>query len=94
MEFKKKDDDSVCDEERNDPMVLTTTIVVFEVKRILANSRSAVEVLTGESYQKIGLKEKAFKKPCPLYGFANHPVEVKKCITLPVTLGDAENTTT
>lgn len=28
-----------------------------------------------------------------MYGFANHTVEVKRCITLPVTLGDGKQTT-
>ncbi|KAH1082029.1 hypothetical protein J1N35_021790 [Gossypium stocksii] len=36
----------------------------------------------------------ALSKAGPLYGFTNHPVKVKGSITLPVTLGDGEHTTT
>ncbi|KAK5824923.1 hypothetical protein PVK06_019712 [Gossypium arboreum] len=64
----------------------STTIVGFEVKRILMDSGSAAEVLTREAYQKMGLKEQALKRTSLLYGFANHLVEVKGCITLPITM--------
>lgn len=77
VEFNDEDKDSVCDEEGNDPMVVSTTIVGFEVKRIFVNSGSVVEVLTWEAYQKMWLEEQALKKENPLYDFANHLVEVK-----------------
>lgn len=47
----------VCDEGGNDPMVVFATITCFEVKRILVNSVSVVEVLTWEAYQRTRLKE-------------------------------------
>ncbi|KAH1092400.1 hypothetical protein J1N35_019657 [Gossypium stocksii] len=40
------------------------------------------------------MKEQAFSRAGPLYGFTNHLVEVKDSITLLVTLGDDEHTTT
>lgn len=40
------------------------------------------------------LKEQTLKRVSPLYGFANHPVEVKGCITLPLTIGDGKHITT
>ncbi|KAK5802236.1 hypothetical protein PVK06_029821 [Gossypium arboreum] len=40
------------------------------------------------------LKEQALSKANPSHGFVNHPVEVKGSITLLVTLGDSEHTTT
>lgn len=61
-------------------------IVGLEVKRIILDSGSSVEVLTWEAYQKIGLKEQALKRASLFYGFANRSVKVKGCITLPVTL--------
>ncbi|KAA3484523.1 RNA-directed DNA polymerase-like protein [Gossypium australe] len=94
VEFNEEDEDSICDEEGNDPMVVSTTIARFEVKIILIDSGSVMEVLTLDAYQKTGLKEHALKKASPLYGFANHPVEVKVCITLPVILEDSKHTTT
>ncbi|KAH1057080.1 hypothetical protein J1N35_035145 [Gossypium stocksii] len=42
----------------------------------------------------MGLKEQVLTKASPLYGFTNHPIEVKGSITLPVTLGDYEHTIT
>ncbi|KAH1121439.1 hypothetical protein J1N35_004599, partial [Gossypium stocksii] len=83
----------VHDEKGNDPMVVSTIITVFEVKRILIDSGSVIEVLFWEVYQKMGLKEQALSKASLLYGFANHPIEVKGSITFPVTLGDGEHTT-
>ncbi|KAH1090558.1 hypothetical protein J1N35_017815 [Gossypium stocksii] len=41
-----------------------------------------------------GLKEYALKKASSMYYFANHPIEVKGCITLLVTLRDGKYTTT
>ncbi|KAK5784764.1 hypothetical protein PVK06_039294 [Gossypium arboreum] len=80
--------------EGNDPMVVPAALVGFEVKRVLVDSDSAVEVLTWKGYQKMGLKEQALKKVSPLYDFVNHPIEVNGCIALPVTLGDGEYATT
>lgn len=40
------------------------------------------------------LKEQDLYKASSLYGFGNHPIEVKGCITLHVTLGNGEHTTT
>ncbi|KAH1130379.1 hypothetical protein J1N35_001757 [Gossypium stocksii] len=75
-------------------MVVLVTVPNFEVKRILVDSGSAVKVLSWEAYQKMGLKEQALSRVGPLYSFANHLVEVKGSITLPVTLGDGAHTTT
>lgn len=52
-----------------------------------------MEVLTYEAYCKMGLKEQALKKANPLCGLANKSGEVKRCITLPVTLEDGEHMT-
>ncbi|XP_012442225.1 uncharacterized protein LOC105767264 [Gossypium raimondii] len=42
----------------------------------------------------MGLKEQVLSKASLLYGFTNHRVKVKGSITLLVTLGDGEHTTT
>ncbi|KAH1114996.1 hypothetical protein J1N35_008374, partial [Gossypium stocksii] len=54
VEFNDKDEDSVCDKEGNDPIVVLATIARFEVKRIFVKSGSIVEVLTWDAYQKMG----------------------------------------
>lgn len=46
MEFNEEDAYLVCDKERNDPTVVSATIVGFEVKKILVDSGSTMEVLT------------------------------------------------
>ncbi|KAH1031988.1 hypothetical protein J1N35_044162 [Gossypium stocksii] len=78
----------------NDLMVVLTIVAGFKVKRILVDNKSAVEVLSWDTYQKMGLDELAFSKASPLYGFTNHSVEVRGSITLLVTLGDDKHTTT
>ncbi|KAK5818883.1 hypothetical protein PVK06_023833 [Gossypium arboreum] len=39
------------------------------------------------------IPEDGTKRASPLYGFVNHPIEVKCSITLSVTLGDDKHTT-
>ncbi|KAK5812857.1 hypothetical protein PVK06_028300 [Gossypium arboreum] len=80
VEFNDEDEDSICNEEGNDPMVVSTTIAGFKVTRILVDSGSVVDVLIWDVYQKIRSKEQALRMANPLYSFANHPVEVKGCI--------------
>ncbi|KAK5774952.1 hypothetical protein PVK06_042816 [Gossypium arboreum] len=87
-------ENSVSNEDRNDPMIVVETIARFKVKRILIYSGSIVEVLTWDAYLKIGLKEQDLRRMSLLYGFANHLVEVKRYITLPVALGDGKHNTT
>ncbi|KAH1046721.1 hypothetical protein J1N35_037505 [Gossypium stocksii] len=82
------DEDLVHNEEGNGPMMVSVMVTDFKVKRILVDSGS----LSWEAYQKIGLKEQVLSKAGPLYRFANHLVEVKGLITLPITLGDGEHT--
>ncbi|KAK5794172.1 hypothetical protein PVK06_035381 [Gossypium arboreum] len=45
-----EDEDLMCDEEGNDPMVVEVIIARFEVKRISVHSGNAVEVLTWDAY--------------------------------------------
>ncbi|KAH1073040.1 hypothetical protein J1N35_025368 [Gossypium stocksii] len=49
VKFSEKDDNSMCDEEGNDPMVVIATIIGFQVKRILVHSGSVVEGVGGGS---------------------------------------------
>ncbi|KAK5838840.1 hypothetical protein PVK06_007582 [Gossypium arboreum] len=88
VEFNDEDKDLVCDEERNDPMVMSETIPGFEVKRILVDNSSAVEVLTLDAYQKMWLKEQNLKRASHFYGFANHLVKEPQIISHTLTTFD------
>ncbi|KAH1107388.1 hypothetical protein J1N35_011156 [Gossypium stocksii] len=44
VEFSNKKEELVCDEEGNDPMVVSVAIMGFEVKSILVDSVSAIDV--------------------------------------------------
>ncbi|KAA3484423.1 Retrovirus-related Pol polyprotein from transposon 17.6 [Gossypium australe] len=65
----------VRDEEGNYPMVVSAIVVRFKVKRILVDSGSAVEVLSWQVYQNMGLKEQALSEASPLYVLrGDHPM--------------------
>ncbi|KAH1056372.1 hypothetical protein J1N35_034437 [Gossypium stocksii] len=87
-------DELIHNNDGNDPMVVSIEIVGFEVKRILVDSGSTVKVLSSGAYKKMSLKEQSLSIANVLYGFVNYPVKVRGTITLPITLGDDEHTTT
>ncbi|KAK5839861.1 hypothetical protein PVK06_008706 [Gossypium arboreum] len=70
--------DLICDDEGNDPMVISTTIAGFEVKIILVDSGSVMEVLTLNAYKKMGLKEYALKKVSPFIWLCKPSSQVKQ----------------
>ncbi|KAK5836784.1 hypothetical protein PVK06_012585 [Gossypium arboreum] len=72
VEFVGDNEELIHDKEGNDPMVVSMVIVGFEVKRILVDNGSAVEVLSWEVFQKMALKEHALSRASPLYDFMNH----------------------
>ncbi|KAH1063361.1 hypothetical protein J1N35_028348 [Gossypium stocksii] len=82
------------DEEENDPMVMSASIIGFKVNISLVDSDSVIEILARDAYHKMMLKEQALRKANPLYGFVNHRSGVKGYITLPITLGDDEHSIT
>ncbi|KAK5839780.1 hypothetical protein PVK06_008619 [Gossypium arboreum] len=45
VEFESDNEELICDEEGNDPMVVSATVTGFKVKRILVDSGSIVKVL-------------------------------------------------
>ncbi|KAH1114293.1 hypothetical protein J1N35_007671 [Gossypium stocksii] len=93
VKFESDDEELIRDEEGNDLMVVSAMVAGFEVKRILVDNGSVVKVLSWEAYRKMVLEEQSSSKANQLYGFANHPIEVKGSITLLVTLGYDERTT-
>ena len=64
------------------------------MERILIDDDSAVEVLMWKAFKKMRLKENQLKPLRPIYGFANQPIQPKRIITLPITIGQGKHTTT
>ena len=78
----------------NDPIAVSTIINTFLVERILIDDGSAVEVLIWKAFKEMGLEKSQPKPSRPIYGFANQPIRPKRIITLPITIGQGEHTTT
>lgn len=60
----------------NDPIMITASIAYFDVKRILIDYGSAVEFLSLDPFQAMGLKEMNLKPIKLIYGFTNQPIKV------------------
>lgn len=75
----------------NDPIVITEGIINFDVKRILMDNGSAVEILSYNAFRDMGLKEADLSPAKPIYGFGNQPIRVLGHVTLPVTLGECNH---
>ncbi|KAI0515705.1 hypothetical protein KFK09_008371 [Dendrobium nobile] len=74
-----------------DPLVISAGIgnPCYNVKRILVDNGSSVDVLFYSTFLSMGLsREKLQPAAGPLYGFDNRPVRVEGTITLPVVLGE------
>lgn len=74
----------------NDPIVITAGIINFDVKMILIDNGSVMEVFSLDAFRAMRLKEKDFEPAKPIYGFANQPIKVLGQVTLPKTLGQGE----
>ncbi|PKU67130.1 hypothetical protein MA16_Dca012991 [Dendrobium catenatum] len=74
-----------------DPLVINAGIgdPCFNVKRILVDNGSSVDVLFYSTFLSMGLVRKKLQPAAwPLYSFDNRPVWVEGTISLPVTLGE------
>ena len=91
IKFSPLDTDIVQD---NDPIAVSAIINTFLVERILIDDGSAVEVLMWKAFKEMRLEESQLKPSGPIYGFANQPIRRKGIITLPITIGQGEHTTT
>lgn len=60
----------------NGPIVITTCIANFDVKRVLIDDGSALEVLSIDALTTMGLKEDDLSPAKPFYYFANQPFKV------------------
>ncbi|XP_020262776.1 uncharacterized protein LOC109838768 [Asparagus officinalis] len=72
----------------DDPLVITATINGYQVKRIMVNTGSSVDVLYTSAFDQIGI-HRSHLQPCraPLIGFTGHSLLPEGMITLPMTLG-------
>ena len=93
IKFSPLDTDVVQDS-GNDPIAVSAIINTFLVERILIDDGSAVEVLMWKAFKEMGLEESQLKPSGPIYDFANQPIWPKGIITLPITIGQGEHTTT
>ncbi|KAK3022920.1 hypothetical protein RJ639_046464 [Escallonia herrerae] len=72
----------------DDLLVITIKAGNFEVKRVLVNNGSSVEILFYDAFKKMNIPtDRLQKMVTPLYGFSNHPVAVEGIISLPISIG-------
>ena len=73
---------------QEDALVLTLGIGKYDVKRVLVDPRSSVEVMYMEYFKKLGLKEADLQPAsCPIVGFNGVLVWLVGVVSLPVTAG-------
>ena len=87
-------DTDIMQDSGNDPIAVSAIINTFLIERILIDDGSAVEVLMWKAFKEMGLEENQLKPSGLIYGFANQPIRSKGIITLPITIGQGEHTTT
>ncbi|KAK3008884.1 hypothetical protein RJ639_015419 [Escallonia herrerae] len=72
----------------DDPLVVTIKAGNFEVKRVLVDNGSSVEILFYDAFKKMNIPTDHLRKmDSPLYGFSNQSVTVEGIIALPVAIG-------
>ncbi|KAK2999168.1 hypothetical protein RJ639_022612 [Escallonia herrerae] len=72
----------------DDPLVITIKAGNFDVKRVLIDNGSSVEILFHDAFKKMNIPTNRLRKmDTPLYGFSNHPVASEGIIALPVAIG-------
>ncbi|KAK3004786.1 hypothetical protein RJ639_020125 [Escallonia herrerae] len=72
----------------DDPLVITIKAGNFDLKRVLVDNGSSVEILFYDAFKKMNIPTNRLRKmDTPLYGFSNQPVTVEGIIALPVVIG-------
>ncbi|KAK3010864.1 hypothetical protein RJ639_012970 [Escallonia herrerae] len=62
----------------DDPLVITIKAGNFEVKCVLVDNGSSIEILFYDAFKKMNISmDRLRKMDTPLYGFSNHPVAVE-----------------
>ncbi|KAK3019643.1 hypothetical protein RJ639_005005 [Escallonia herrerae] len=71
----------------DDPLVIIVRAGNFDVKRVLIDNGSSVEILFFDAFKKMNIPTDRLRKmDTPLYGFSNHPVAAEGIIALPVAI--------
>lgn len=78
----------------NDLIVISTNIDNSNVRRILINDGSVVEILSYDVYHKLRLNDKDRKFAKPIYGFNNNSIHLREGVILPITMGQGSYTLT
>ncbi|KAL0455608.1 UNVERIFIED_CONTAM: Pro-Pol polyprotein [Sesamum latifolium] len=72
----------------NDALVITAVLANYEVGRIFIDSGSSVDILFGEAYDQMQLRDVSLEKVnTSLYGFAGEVVHPRGMVSLPLTMG-------
>ncbi|KAL0449956.1 UNVERIFIED_CONTAM: hypothetical protein Slati_1552000 [Sesamum latifolium] len=72
----------------NDALVITAILVNYEVGRIFIDSGSSADILFGEAYDQMQLRDVSLEKVnTSLYGFAGEVVHPRGIVSLPLTMG-------
>ncbi|KAL0455004.1 UNVERIFIED_CONTAM: hypothetical protein Slati_0839600 [Sesamum latifolium] len=72
----------------NDALVITAVLANYEVGRIFIDSGSSADILFGEAYDQMQLRDVSLEKVnTSLYGFAGELVHPRGMISLPLTMG-------
>ncbi|KAK3009095.1 hypothetical protein RJ639_015070 [Escallonia herrerae] len=72
----------------DDPVVITIKGGNFDVKWVLIDNGSSVEILFHDAFKKMNIPTDRLRKmDTPLYGFSNHPVTAEGIIALLVAIG-------
>ncbi|KAL0405974.1 UNVERIFIED_CONTAM: hypothetical protein Slati_3911300 [Sesamum latifolium] len=72
----------------NDALVITALLANYEVGRIFIDSGSSVDILFGEAYDQMQLRNVSLEEVnTSLYGFAGEVVHPQGMVLLPLTMG-------
>ncbi|KAL0439651.1 UNVERIFIED_CONTAM: hypothetical protein Slati_2448100 [Sesamum latifolium] len=72
----------------NDALIITTLLANYEIERVFIDSGSSADILFGEAYDQMQLRDVPFERvDTSLYGFAEEVVHPRGMISLPLTLG-------
>lgn len=86
--FLKRDKKDVLDTDGADFLVVSANISSFQVRKILVDISSLVDILTTKDFYQIRFKDTQLKPASLIYDFANQHIVVKGFIFLLMVLGD------
>ncbi|KAH1082976.1 hypothetical protein J1N35_022737 [Gossypium stocksii] len=85
---RERDKEDVIDADGEDHLVVLANILSFQVRKILVDIGSLVDILTTKDFYQMGLKDIQLKPTSPIHGFANQLIVIRGSIVLSVVLVD------